>query len=426
MHRIYKLYNSFRSNKTIINGSLFALFSFFNQGISFLILILIADYIVPSDYGRLSLFNTFVMFLGYFVALSSTGYLSVSYFRKNLSDFKIDVTSISVITISVTFIIFFIINVFKVKLSEHIGLPEEYLFIAVLISFFLVFHHLNLDYRRIRENVLGYGCISCSFAILNFIITFYLVINKNLSWQGRVYSYAICTILFGLFSVIYLLKQNLIVLRVKFSNIKNIIFWGVPLIPHLSSIWLKQGGDRLIIKEYHSMNEVGLFSFALNLMALIVMIGSAFNSSNSVSIYKILSSDKEINDKIKQLRINTRNITYIYVCATILIVLGGCFLVPILLPHYSGAIPYFVILSISGFLQCLYFLYCNYLFYYNCNKQLMKYTFFTSVIHLLLSCFLTKYSLYITCCIYVLTQFVVFVLVKKNADKKIKDELYVC
>ena len=113
-------------------------------------------------------------------------------------------------------------------------------------------------------------------------------------------------------------------------------------------------------------------------------------------------------------------------CATILIVLGGCFLVPILLPHYSGAIPYFVILSISGFLQCLYFLYCNYLFYYNCNKQLMKYTFFTSVIHLLLSCFLTKYSLYITCCIYVLTQFVVFVLVKKNADKKIKDELYVC
>ena len=54
-----------RNNKILLKGGLFSLFSFFNQGVGFLLLIILAKYIVPAEYGTLSLFNTIVTFLGF-------------------------------------------------------------------------------------------------------------------------------------------------------------------------------------------------------------------------------------------------------------------------------------------------------------------------------------------------------------------------
>ena len=68
-------------NETIRNGSLFSLFSFINNGISFFLLLILANFITPTEYGYLNLFNTVIMVIGYFITMSSDGYLSVSYFR---------------------------------------------------------------------------------------------------------------------------------------------------------------------------------------------------------------------------------------------------------------------------------------------------------------------------------------------------------
>ena len=49
-----------KKDRTLVNGSLYSLFSFFSQGCNFLLLILVAGYILPSDYGKLSIFTTIV------------------------------------------------------------------------------------------------------------------------------------------------------------------------------------------------------------------------------------------------------------------------------------------------------------------------------------------------------------------------------
>lgn len=105
---------------------------------------------------------------------------------------------------------------------------------------------------------------------------------------------------------------------------------------------------------------------------------------------------------------------------TVLIMLFVPLIVPIFVPKYSNSIIYFLILAIWGFAQCLYFLYTNYLFFYNKTKSIMYVTFGTSVLHLLLSLILTRYSLIYTCLVYVLTQFVIFCLIKSKADKILK------
>lgn len=412
-----------KGNKTLLNGGLFSIYSFFNEGIAFLLLILLANYIAPAEYGQLSMFNTIVSFMGYFVALSTQGFISVSFFKRGEQHLKQDFSSVCLICLVVTGV-FCVVNLLGGGwIAKQASLPVALIWIAIAVSFFKVFQDMWLNFYRLKEEVGLFGIFSCGFAILNLILSLYLVIKTTLNWEGRVYAQLGCTVLFGIIGLFYFGRNRLYTTDISWPNVKMIVLWGIPLIPHLASLWIKQGGDRFIINHFHSIEDVGLFSFALNLTSIIVMIGNAFNNSNCVTIYQILSDKNSIEKKKEYLRRQTRNIAIILLAAAACVVIGACVFVPILLPKYTGSIPYFLVLSIQGLGQCFYFLFCNYLFYYSKNKQIMYITFLTSLFHLGLSLLLTRYSLYLTCVIYVITQIIVTGLVYKLGMKTLNDNL---
>lgn len=413
----------FKSNKTLYNGSLFSLFSFINQGISFVLLILLANYIAPAEYGQLSLFNTIVQFLGYFVALSTQGYISVSYFKSSHELFRKDVSSIFLICLIISLFFCLITALLGGLLIKVVEFHKSFLWFAIIISFTQIFQGMWLDYYRIQERVGIYGVVSCGAAILNLVLSLYLVIFAGFNWAGRVYAQVICSVLFGVAGLLFFFYKRIPTKQIEWNNVKTVALWGIPLIPHLAAIWIKQGGDRFIINYYHNVEDVGLFSFAINLASIIIVIGTAFNSSNSVSIYKILSSTEKPEEKRQLLKRQTRNIAIITIIAYVGVVLGASLLVPLLLPKYTASIPYFYILSIQGLGQCFYFLCCNYLFYYSRNKQIMYISFTSAILHLCLSLIVTRYSLYLTCLIYVISQIYITGLIYLKSRRAISENL---
>lgn len=411
-------------NKTLKNGALFSLFSFLNQGISFILLIILASFIKPDEYGSLSLYNTVSTFVSYFIALSTTGYISVSFFQKDKADFRKDFSAIIAITTAVFTCFLGGVIAFSRTLSNGLDLSKELLYVVLINSFFQVFFNLNLDYNRIQERVGYYGALSLSFAILNFVLSLLLIIVFNMNWQGRVYAQLICGVAFGLFSLLSFYKYKLYDFKtLKWNRFKFIILWGIPLIPHLAALWIRQGADRYIINSFHDISDVGLFSFALNLANVIISVGLAFNATNSVSIYQELSLEKLASDKKNKLKKQSKLIIAVYLIASIVIVFGVSIVVPWLLPTYTSSLGYFYILAVYGFVQCLYFLVCNFLFYYNRNKEIMYVTFSTAILHLLLSLVFTRYSLYYTCIIYVLVEILIVTLVFWRSKKAIRDNL---
>ncbi len=423
LQTITQCVQSLLHNKTVRNGGLFAVFSFFNRGISFVLLTILARYIAPAEYGELSLFNTVVTFLGYFVGLSTAGYLSVSFFKESKERFKEDFTAICLITVVVSSIILVLFLLSSNWLSGLLKVSVKFLFLGLLISFANVFVGLNIDYFRVQEKLSWYGILSCSFALLNFVLTLYLVIGKDLNWHGQVYALAICNVVFALIALCFFVKNKLFVISKNWAVYKKVIVWGLPIIPHLASGWVKNGLDRYIIEGTHCMADVGLFSFALTLATVIIMIGQAFNQTNSVNLYQTLSSTDSKENKLRSLRRKEKFLSLFFLVAVVVIIIGGVVFIPLIMPKYTASIPYFAILSIYGFLQCIYFLYCNYLFFFDSTKQLMYITFGSSVIHFLLSFWLTRYSLYITCLIYVVSMLIVVTLVYLQSRKLLKEKI---
>lgn len=402
--QISKYINRIRGNKTLVNGVFFSIFAFIGRGISFVLLIILASFIPPADYGKLSLFNTVVMLLGFFMAFCTNGYFGISFFKEDKKTFHQDFTFVMLMLLLSACIVAIVLFLFGGFLSSLAGVTYELLWWALLIAFTSAPFAMYTDYYRLQEKVWMYGLLNLGNAILNAIFSILLVITFAQGWMGRVNTHIGVNIFFFILALFFFINTGFFDFHIKKERMKMILLWGIPQIPHMMTNWIRQGCDQYIINFNYTTQEVGLFSFALNLVGIITMIGMAFNSSNSVTIYQILSSKDTVENKRLILYKNTRNIFAVYLGATILTVLLGCLFVPLVLPKYVESIPYFMILSVYGFMCCMYFLFCNYLFYYGFTRNLMYVTFGTSIIHLFLSLFLTQYSMYFTAIIYVVSQ----------------------
>lgn len=402
----FAIINKILKNSLLKNGALFAFFSFLNSGINFLLLLVLANFIYPSEYGELNLFNTFVTLLAIFVSLNATGIIAVDFFstdKKHLCRMLNTVLCLS----SVSFCFFSILLLlFSSFFESAIGLSIEYQWLGLLVCYTQVFSVINLDIWRLEEKPISYGLYSVATIVANFALTLVLVICFKQGWLGRLYAQVSVSTLFFFISICFLRYRGyLIKICPTKQSIKAALGFGVPLIPHNASIWVRQGLDRYIINYFYLATQVGLYSFAYNFANIIQIIGLAFNATNSVYIYKNLAKKDEGVRTV--LRHQTKMMIIFFTVITFLVCIGTVVFIPIWVPEYAGAIPYLIPLCISALFQCIYYLFVNYIFYFKKTKELMYITFSLSLLHLILSIILTRYSVMYTAYVTMFINFVI-------------------
>ena len=308
-------------------------------------------------------------------------------------------------------------------ISEKVDLPLVSLYLSIPICAFTVFANANLELCRVQENIKKYGLLSILNALSNFLITILLIVVFSTGWIGRVYAQMVCSMIFGIIGICVFFKYGLVG-RVDVSYWKRMLIWSIPLIPHVASTFFKQGCDRFIINSNWGIEDVGLFSFAMNMANIMTMLGTGFNQSNSVDIFQVLGNKNLTSqEKLCHLQKQKKSIALIYVVSAIVILVGIYFLTPIILPQYAESINFMPLLIVSSFFGCISLLYSNFLYYFNRTKNIMLITISCSVIHLILSFFLTRYSLYATCLIYCFSQLLTALLIRHFAKVELSRNL---
>lgn len=388
---------SLKNNPTIKNGVLFSFFSFLNSGMNFLLLIIIAKFISPEGYGKLNIFNTTTMLLGFLIHLNTQGIISINFFKRSRTYFSKTINTVFLITLSCLFIYGGIFYILEEYLIAYLNISKFILYIALFICFFQTFNNINLDLWRLEEKPISYGLYSFGYVIANFILTIFLIVQLNSGWIGRVYAQLITTILFFIFAIFFMVKRRYLrpLLPVR-EHVKEALSFGIPLIPHTTSFWLRQGLDRYIINSSYSASVVGLFSFSYNFANIIQIIGSAFNATNSVFIYKSLSKHDNVEDIRTKLKKQTKSMILFYTIITILICILSSLFISIFFPQYIESLEFIIPQCLGAMCQCFYLLFVNFLFYYKKTKILMYITFGFSLFHVVLSLLLTKYSVFYT------------------------------
>ena len=173
------------------------------------------------------------------------------------------------------------------------GIKLEFQFYAVSVCLLQILQYILMDIWRLEEKVISYGILTTTGVLLNLILTVVFVVGIHWDWEGRAYAHIISCLVLGIASVYILFKKQYLrkTLPSKYEVVESLKF-GVPLIPHSMSFWVRQGADRYIINYFITQAAVGLFSFAYNFANIIQMIGNAFNASNSCLLYTSDAADE--------------------------------------------------------------------------------------------------------------------------------------
>lgn len=366
-----------------------------------------AHYIKPDSYGQLSLFTTLISLFSIFICLNTNGLIGIEFFTAGREKIQRLLNVIIITALFVYLIMLACIFSIQAICENVIGLSALYQFYAISICLVQIIISNLLDIWRLEEKVWIYGLFSFLTTISNLILTILFVGLLELDWQGRMYAQVLTCIFFAIISVGILIKKEYLKWELPFRG-DFIEGWrfGIPLIPHSTSFWIRQGLDKYIINSYFSQSIVGLFSFAYNFANIIQIIGFAFNSSNSVNIYKILADIDQY--KLKVLRRDCLFYMYFYVVLMLLVYLGALILVPILFPKYSNCTVYLLPLCGGAMFQCFYLVYVNIVIFYKKTKQLMYITFMISLLHCIFSLAFTMYGVIYTAYISLFSNFLIF------------------
>lgn len=186
-----------------------------------------------------------------------------------------------------------------------------------------------------------------------------------------------------------MLKNKWLKFKISIQDIKHIISYGSPLIPHVVGMYVITASDRFLITALVGISETGLYTVGYQIGMIIMILQDSFNKA---WVPWLFSKLKQNNDFLK---IKIVKFTYIYFVIIILAALILYALSPIILqimagPAYQNASQFILWLGLGYAFNGMYKMVTNYIFFDGRTYYLATITFITAVINILISYALIK------------------------------------
>ncbi|MCG9575937.1 oligosaccharide flippase family protein [Vibrio tubiashii] len=283
----------------LVGNSFIYLFSnILNAAIPFLLLPILTRILDPEGYGMVTMFTMTVTILGAFVGLSVNGAVSVKYFKLSHKELSEYVTSAFLVLISSFILISFVVLLLGDLVSKYILLSKEWILIALLASMLTFVINIRLVLLQVRQKAVKYGIFQISYTLTNIILSLCILYYYNNSWEGRVSGIFIASVIFSVISVFFLLKNSDVGFNIKLCFVKDILKFGIPLIPHAISAIVLVMVDRIIIATLLGDHAVGIYTVGLQLAMGMAIIADAFVKAYGPWIYKLLSREDKQSRQI--------------------------------------------------------------------------------------------------------------------------------
>lgn len=355
--------------------------------VPFLMLPILTIHLSVEDFGTLSLVEVCILFLVPFVSLNIPSSINVEYFKLEKKELSKYITNalllsfISFVFISFLFFIFSnqIANILKINNMLILWLP----FFALL----RVSTQVILGIFQVSGEPKKFALFSIFQTILDFGLSYLFVVFYTYGYIGRLEGVYIAFFIFSLIAIYILYKREFFPFP-TFSYTKDILSFGIPLIPHVIGGTIMAMSDRFFVSYFYDNEYVGYYTASYQVSALMLLIGMSVNQAWVPLFFKMLKDKIETKKIVKLILI----ISLFFLFSMFFIMLLRDFIFDVLVDEkFFIAKEYFYWLLIGFFFQSLYFLTTNFLFYFKKTKLLASITFLGAAINIILNYVFIKY-----------------------------------
>ena len=385
------------NQRSIVNFLVYLTTDGLNKCIPFLSIPIIAYFLDPEEIGLMTNFNVLIQFLLPIITLGTSTYLTVNYYNLKKEEVGEFYVSQLFLMFGVFFVILIIGSFANRIINETLKMEMPWQIMAFICALLMAFINLFLSYLRVLGKSRLFGTIQISQSFILFFVTICLIYYFNWDWRSKAIGYLLSSLIISIFIICKLKQWRLIDnLVINKKVIQETINFGLPMLPHNLSFWLKSGLDKIIITQFCGLAQNGVYSVALNFGAIVSLFTVSFFNVYSPFIYKQLASIKQgIVERHKALR---KQMWFVFVFSlglailVILIYYVVSFLIPILFNEkYMLAVKYLPFILATVYFNTLYSLFSVYIFYEKKTKLLGFVTFSLTLIQTVLTYILVQF-----------------------------------
>jgi O-antigen/teichoic acid export membrane protein len=287
--------------------------------------------------------------------------------------------------VTILFLMFYGFAYFlKGQISTAIGIPSTWVLMAVLVAYFNILAQFRLSQWQVRLKALNYGAFQFCIGLVNLSVSIVLVVFLSMNSEGRVLGILYTGMLSGIFALFFLNKDDVIRFgsMLNFNYVKEIVTFGLPLLPHAVGFYLLSFSDRFIINEQLGVKDTGIYLAALQLSMVLHVLFSSFDKAFLPWLFAKLKANRELTEVVK--------ITYLLMIGFLIIAWITFYLSPFLVLFILGA-KYLPAANFIGYLFLgqvfygMYLLVANYIFYAKKNAWISTLTITSGIFHVSLT-----------------------------------------
>jgi O-antigen/teichoic acid export membrane protein len=338
------------------DSSIYGLSKVLGQVVSFFLIPLYTSYLSPEDYGILSIIGVMSVSLGLFMnfGLDSATYRYAALAKSEEEKKQYIINARFLVLCSAT--LFSIIYLLLLPQLNELLLtktsPKLYLIIGLGLTLPATFSSVISASLRIDRNVKTIAISSLVNVFSSIISTIILVVYFKLGIVGALIGNLIGNVLSSLFVVI---QGKIFYLKdINIERCKVLLKYSIPVLPAQLFAFAIPVYSQLSVKQFLSLNELGLYAVALKFTIPLTMGLTMFQQAYAPYKFQILKTDGNAKDTFCKIM----NLFVIgFGLAVLLITLfGGEILRMMTTKKYHIASVYVFSIALIPFAQGLYFM----------------------------------------------------------------------
>ena len=262
-------------------------------------------YLSVEEFGLLGTLLSLVLILTLTIELGMAS--SLIRFYHEYSDNLIRLTSYLTISIILRITTSVLLAIILFLIGEHIWLlvtknevaynPNFYLIIGIIFSDVII--HMVTSLFQAKQEAKRYIISKLSQTAIQIILILYFIFSLKMGITGVLLgqmlgSVIIAMILFSFYCLSEVSFNN----KLDWSDIKHNLNYGLPLVPHSITIWVRNASDRIVLIQFVTLTSVGIYHLGFTIGLAIGVIVNSIDLAFTPTFYSILKNNKDKSESI--------------------------------------------------------------------------------------------------------------------------------
>lgn len=365
----------------------------FGRAMGFLLLPFVSYYMPPNELGIATNFTVLTNIITLLAGQAVVNALPYFFYEQSKSENKRMVSNLLLICVVCCLLILCFTAIFNNLVYHYLKLSTRFQMLASLTVISSLINCTNLVLLRLENKSFNFATLQLIQIFLHCLTVIFFVIIFKWGGEGKIYSDVTVPIIMTFIHFTYMYRRGYICFSIEKEMLSKLLRFGIPLVPHSISFWLKGGMDKVFITSFCGLYNNGLYSMALTITSLYTVVSNAFFSAYTPYLQKTLAGITPETEKLKKCQIV--KLTYmlfgLFFILAILAILGGWVILYFIVDSkYQDSFVFVPWLILGLYIYAIYSFTIQFIYKQKKTLVMGTITFCGSIIHILIAYLLIK------------------------------------